>query len=482
MKAAHISQLSHTHTYIYPEEMAVQSRLQPAIEELKISALNYGARAYVGYRNNHALIQRLLQVGYGAFVIGGFYRMLNPKPKKGAKSAAHSKHIGTDVEKSVANKDEAEKRKAAEEAAAQEAESSAGGGRGRRGRKSRGPRVEVDAVFFERLRRILRIVIPGIRSKEAGLLLMHTVFLILRTLLSLYVADLDGRIVSALVRSQTRQFVTGILWWMAVAVPATYTNSMIEFLQSKLALSYRSRLTRRVHDAYLSDMTFYKLGNLDDRIRNADQLITVDVAKFSNSLAEIYSNIAKPILDVLVYNFQLSRNVGAEGLIAINILVQGSAALLRAATPPFGQYAATEQRLEGEFRWTHSRLIENAEEVALYRGQAAEKNVIERAYFSLIKHVNRVYRIRIGHGMVEEGIIKWLWGSLGVRMRGRMLLWRPLPLDSRVLSTPSRSWSCVPFPSLSRFRAPRQATLARAPSLSSPTGVCCSHRPMRLDE
>lgn len=43
------------------------------------------------------------------------------------------------------------------------------------------------------------------------------------------------------------------------------------FLQSKLALSYRTRLTQKVHEAYLSDDTYYQLGNLDDRIRNADQ-------------------------------------------------------------------------------------------------------------------------------------------------------------------------------------------------------------------
>lgn len=39
------------------------------------------------------------------------------------------------------------------------------------------------------------------------------------------------------------------------------------------------------------------------------------------------SNIAKPILDVIIYNYQLSRNVGAEGLIGLTIVVQASAAL-----------------------------------------------------------------------------------------------------------------------------------------------------------
>ncbi|PWN47638.1 hypothetical protein IE53DRAFT_390238 [Violaceomyces palustris] len=393
--------------------MAIQSRFEPIVDSLKMNAFNYGARALVSYRQNHRRIQKTLQIGYIGFILVAVVRTLNPPPKKKGKR----KSEGEGVSVSVGAGDEDGKGKA-NAAGAREDEVEEGGGKKKGGkgggRRSKSPRVEVDHIFFQRLRRILRIVIPGLRSKEAGLLMLHTLFLVFRTMLSLYIADLDGRIVSALVRSQTKQFILGIAWWMTVAIPATYTNSMIEFLQSKLALSYRTRLTKKVHEMYLSDMTFYKLGNLDDRIRNADQLITVDVAKFSKSLSDLYSNIAKPILDVCLYNYKLSERVGAEALIGINLLVQGSAALLKAVTPPFGQYAATEQQLEGEFRSLHSRLIENAEEVALYRGQHAEQNAIERAYFSLIKHVNRVYKIRIVHSMTEEGIIKWLWGSLGL--------------------------------------------------------------------
>jgi len=70
--------------------------------------------------------------------------------------------------------------------------------------------------------------------------------------------------------------------------------------------------------------------------------------------------------------------------------------------------------LEGELRFTHSRLLESAEEVALYHGEQFEKNVIERGYFALVKHVNRVLRVRVWHGMAEEGVIKWAWGSFGL--------------------------------------------------------------------
>jgi ATP-binding cassette subfamily D (ALD) long-chain fatty acid import protein len=40
--------------------------------------------------------------------------------------------------------------------------------------------------------------------------------------------------------------------------------------------------------------------------------------------------------------------------------------------------------------------------------------VLERGYFALVKHANRVLWIRVWHGMAEEGVIKWVWGSLGL--------------------------------------------------------------------
>jgi len=88
-------------------------------------------------------------------------------------------------------------------------------------------RVELNREFFKSLFRLIKIVIPGVRSKEAGLLLGHSVFLVIRTLISLYVAELDGRLVSNLVRGKGRDFLLGIVWWMIVAIPATFTNSMV---------------------------------------------------------------------------------------------------------------------------------------------------------------------------------------------------------------------------------------------------------------
>lgn len=88
-------------------------------------------------------------------------------------------------------------------------------------------RVELNSEFFRNLLRLLKIVIPGWKSKELRLVISHSFFLVIRTLMSLYVAELDGKLVSSLIRGKGKEFFQGIIWWMIVAVPATFTNSMV---------------------------------------------------------------------------------------------------------------------------------------------------------------------------------------------------------------------------------------------------------------
>ncbi|KAG9314614.1 adrenoleukodystrophy protein [Chiua virens] len=283
------------------------------------------------------------------------------------------------------------------------------------------PRVAVDALFYQRLRVILRIVIPSVRSKEALLLVMHSSLLVLRTAISLYVAALDGKIVASLVRGRSFEFLLNIIRWLLVAVPATWTNSWLSFVQNKLAIAYRTRLTHEVLEQYIGELpdspeskVYYKISNLDDRIKNADQLITHDIQRFSAHLAGIYANLAKPILDVILYNYQLSQNIGAEGLVLLTILIQSSAALLRAVTPSFGTYTSQSAALAGSLRHAHSRLAEFAEEVAFFGGEDAEKEILEKEYMNLVRHEEKVMARRWWYGCAEEGIVKWLWGSFGL--------------------------------------------------------------------
>ncbi|WFD26436.1 ATP-binding cassette long-chain fatty acid transporter pxa2 [Malassezia nana] len=364
--------------------MAALSRLRPALEPARMAALNRIVQFMSFYSSHYNGIQRGLRVVYMCLLVVGLVHMFMPRRKSRKtkqKEAAAENNSG----QSKVLTQEVPKKK-----------------------------VAIDALFYKRLWRLLRIVFPTWKCSQVGYLVGLSVSLLLRTLISLYVAELDGRIVSSLVRGDKQTFFLRVVAWMAIAVPAVLTNSCISYFVNSLALSIGARLTELIQHKYLQNLTFYKLTNLDDRIRNADQLITVDVQKFSRAIALLYGNIFMPLIDTLVYNYRLSQTVGVELLAITTLIIRATTQLVKVLTPPFGQLAANEQQLEGEYRFHHARLLENAEEVAFYRGQLNEKCQIDRSYFSLVKHINHIFHIRIGHSMMEEGVIKWLWGAIGL--------------------------------------------------------------------
>ena len=67
------------------------------------------------------------------------------------------------------------------------------------------------------------------------------------------------------------EFLKGLVYWFAIALPATFTNSMIKYLQSLLEISLRSTLTEHVQNVYLAKRTYYKAINLDRRLDSLDQ-------------------------------------------------------------------------------------------------------------------------------------------------------------------------------------------------------------------
>ncbi|ORY46787.1 hypothetical protein BCR33DRAFT_753456 [Rhizoclosmatium globosum] len=275
-------------------------------------------------------------------------------------------------------------------------------------------KVGVDGRFFSQLSYILRIAVPSWRSKTVFIVALHTSFLVLRTWLSVVVARIDGMIVRDLISSDANAFMRSMGYWFLIAIPATYTNAMIKYLQSKLSLNLRTKLTSHIHTQYLSQKTYYKTQNLDNRIEGVDQLITTDVNRFCEALASLYSNLGKPILDLVIFNYQLSRSIGAKGTAALGLNYLITASLLRALTPAFGKMAAVEAKLEGDFRSAHSRVITNAEEIAFYHGGELEKGVLDRAYLALVKHLNSVYNIRIAYNTFEDMIIKYGWSAIGL--------------------------------------------------------------------
>lgn len=93
--------------------------------------------------------------------------------------------------------------------------------------------------FVLQLKKLFEIMIPSLVCHETGLLSVHTLCLISRTFLSIYVAAMEGAIVKYIVRKDVKNFAWMIMKWFGIAIPATFINSMIRYLENKLALAFR---------------------------------------------------------------------------------------------------------------------------------------------------------------------------------------------------------------------------------------------------
>jgi len=250
-------------------------------------------------------------------------------------------------------------------------------------------RVAVNRVFYDRLRKILEVAFPSWKSRETGCFLVLTTLLIVRTGLSIVIAEMLGRNAQHLVGRQWVAMVNGILNFGLIAVPAAYVNSALKYYAGLIALNTRVKLSEYVHSRYLEGTNFYKASNLgDNKIKNADQRVTADISQFAFELADLYTSLFKPFLDVVLFTTQLTRILGWQGPALMYAYFFLSSIIKRVLQPGLGRMVAHLSELEGYYRTAHQRLLANSEEIAFYDGSRKERKIINDALES-IRHYNK---------------------------------------------------------------------------------------------
>lgn len=283
-------------------------------------------------------------------------------------------------------------------------------------------KVAVDAVFVKRMLKLIKIVVPGVFSLESGYIVLVAVMMLVRTYCDLWMIASTTYIERIIISRDGSRFYPQLLWFFISLIPIALVNNLLKYGLWQMGLSFRTRLTQYLFNKYLTGFTYYKISNLDNRIANADQLLTQDVEKFSQSVAELYSNLSKPILDIMIYARKLSGAIGVQGPSSMLSYLAFSGVFLTWLRRPTGRYTILEQSLEGEFRFANSRLITNSEEIAFYQGNAKEKTVLENSFQRLISLLNKANRFRFFMGIVDTMVAKYLATIVGFYVVSRPFL------------------------------------------------------------
>nr|XP_046211404.1 ATP-binding cassette sub-family D member 3-like [Oncorhynchus gorbuscha] len=263
-------------------------------------------------------------------------------------------------------------------------------------------RAAVDHVFFLRISKIIRIMVPRWFCKETGYLVLIAAMLVTRTYCDVWMIQNGTMIESAIIGRSNTDFKNYLFNFCKVMPLIALVNNFLKLGLNELKLRFRVRLTKHLYDEYLKGYTYYKMGNLDNRIANADQLLTQDVERFCNSVVDLYSNLSKPLLDIGLYIFKLTSAIGAQGPASMMTYLLVSGLFLTRLRRPIGKMTVTEQRYEGEYRYVNSRLITNSEEIAFYNGNMREKQTIHSTFKKLVDHLHKFIFFRFSMGFVDS--------------------------------------------------------------------------------
>lgn len=285
-------------------------------------------------------------------------------------------------------------------------------------KKTRGT---VDAVFFKRIMYLLKVLFPTWKVREVYDIGLLTVFLVLRTFLSIYLSSIQGGIVKAIIKSDWNMFLKKLGGMALCAIPASFINSYLDYLNKSLAIHFRKNITNYFHNKYLDGMTYYQLTNIDARIPNPDQRLTQDIDKWAHSLSNLYSNVSKPLLDIVLFSKKLATLLGWQGPGGIILWYILSTGALRVVSPAFGKLTAIEQQLEGSYRACHTDLVHHSEEIAFYRGQNWEKTRLNASFKDLTTHSKSVALKRLYMGCFDAMLTRY-----GAVMTGYAVLGIPV--------------------------------------------------------
>ena len=207
-----------------------------------------------------------------------------------------------------------------------------------------------------------------------------------------------GDLTSALAAKDGGRFWRTIYECLAMLVVAVPIYALYYFVRDKLGIYWRRWLTRKILDRYFDNRAFYEL-NSDAKIDNPDQRIAEDVSTFTQkslyfllvilgSLIQVAAfcgvlwNISRPLVAFLVIYAVVGTFVTSvlfgRVLIGLNFL---------------------QLKKEADFRFGLVRIRENAESIALYRGEQQELSLVEQRFDALFRNntklVNRQFFLNL---------------------------------------------------------------------------------------
>lgn len=256
------------------------------------------------------------------------------------------------------------------------------------------------------------------RRRAWGLLVLLVLLLVGETAANVFFNKQSGEFTSALAAGDGPRFWRSIRLFCGLVVVAVPIYSYYYYVRDKLAIGWRRWLTHQVLTRYFADHAFYKLLKTPE-VDNPDQRIAEDISTFTTQSLNILVLFAGAAFQLLAFSrvlWFISRS-----LVLFLTLYAAAGTLVTFAV--FGRKMVSlyfeKLKREADFRFGLVRIRENAESIALYRGERQEQAHVERRFGDIFANFNALIRwgLRLNLFSYAYGLIALVLPSIIIAPR-----------------------------------------------------------------
>ncbi|BAY81687.1 ABC transporter ATP-binding protein [Calothrix parasitica NIES-267] len=221
------------------------------------------------------------------------------------------------------------------------------------------------------------------------LLILLIILSIISTALLLIVSIFLGEVTTALAEQNQEIFIQSVSIFIGIIVFGVLLLSLKSYVQAKLSLYWRRWLTYQFLNKYFDRQTFYRFS-FNPEIDNPDQRIAEDINTFTLQAVNFLIILLDSILQLIGFAGILWVTSIPLTLFLIGYAVFGTVI----TTIFFGriliQINYEQLKYQADFRYNLTRVRENAEAIAFYRGEKSESNQIKSRFGLVLTNFNRL--------------------------------------------------------------------------------------------
>lgn len=229
------------------------------------------------------------------------------------------------------------------------------------------------------------------RWRARGLLALLVLMLLAQTVASVMLNQETGEFTSALAAGDRDRFWAAITRFVGVLVVAVPLYALYYWLRDTLGLLWRRWLTHRLLGRWLSHHAFFRLHG-QTGLDNPDQRIAEDINSFTSlSLYFLMIGLGS-LIELVAFTGVLWSISHTLVWFLIGYALLTTVFTIKVFGPKLVALNFRQLRREADFRFGLVRVRENAEAIALHRGEPLEEASLKRSFADVFDNYRAVLR------------------------------------------------------------------------------------------